>query len=202
MRRRAILPLALGVALAPVALPAKPVPWRRLITQHDKNRLREWRNAWVTALSQARAAGFGARIDAEGALLQPDTALEQPAAPDGDYRCRLFKLGKAVVSSSPGFIAYPAAHCRIADGRLAVLDGVQRPGGQLFPYDGSRLLLLGGLAVGDEQGMVRYRRDDDRDLLGLMTRIGPQRWRVAFPAPAWQSRLDVLELVPDTPTPG
>lgn len=201
MSKRLIPLLALAGALAPMALPAKPVRWQRLITQHDKNRLREWRNVWVLALSQARTAGFGARIAAEGVLLQPDAALEQPAAPDGDYRCRLFKLGKAVVSSSPGFIAYPAAHCRIADGRLDVLDGVQRPGGQLYPYDGSRLLLLGGLAVGDEQGTVRYRRDDDRDLLGLMNRIGPQRWRVAFPAPAWQSRLDVLELVPATGKP-
>jgi len=188
--------LALLAALALPATAAGPIRWQRLISQHDKNRLREWRTSWTTALTQARAAGFGAQVDAEGDWLKPDAALEHPALPDGSYRCRLVKVGRSLLEPSPGFVALPPAACEVADGRLDVLEGVQRPGGQLFPYDPTRMLLLGGLGVGDEQGTVRYGRDGQRDLLGLVDRIGPARWRVAFPEPAWQSKLDVLELTP------
>ena len=193
--RLASLAVAFGLAMPGVA--AVSSHWQRLISQHDKTRLREWRNAWDQALTQARNGGFAAQIAAEGVLLQPDSALDRPDIPDGLYRCRLFKLGKAPISASPGFIAYPSARCRVGDGRLDVLEGEQRPGGRLFHYDDARLLLLGGMAVGDEQGTVRYGRDSQRDLLGLLDRVGPQRWRVAFPQPAWQSKLDVLELVPE-----
>lgn len=194
MRRWTVLAFAAVLALPAVA--SEPLPWPRLISQHDRNRLREWRTTWTTALAQARNAGFGARIDAEGVLLQPDAALEHPTPPDGPYRCRLIKVGRSLLEPSPGFVALPPAACEVADGRLDVLEGVQRPGGQLFPYDAARMLLLGGLAVGDEQGTVRYGRDSQRDLLGLVDRIGPTRWRVAFPEPAWQSKLDVLEMIP------
>jgi hypothetical protein len=189
-RRLAVL------ATMPLLLAAKPVGWQRLISQHDKTRLREWRTSWTTALAQARAAGFAAQVDAEGALLQPDAALDHPSPPDGHYRCRLLKIGRSLVNPSPGFLALPSAACTVMDGRLDVTEGLQRPGGELYAYDPMRMLLLGGLAVGDEQGMVRYGRDGQRDLMGLLTRIGPARWRVAFPEPTWQSKLDVLELIP------
>jgi hypothetical protein len=194
MKRGWLLGLAAIVALAAPLTAA--VRWQRLISQHDKNRLREWRTTWQAALAQARAAGFSTQVAAEGVLLQPDAALDRPTPPDGRYRCRLFKIGRSLLQPSPGFLALPPAACEVAEGRLDVLEGVQRPGGQLFPYDGTRLLLLGGLAVGDEQGTVRYGRDGQRDLLGLVDRIGPERWRVAFPEPAWQSKLDVVELTP------
>ena len=33
-------------------------------------------------------------------------------------------------------------------------------------------------------------------MAGFVERVGPRRWRIAFPYPAFESNLDVLELVP------
>ena len=67
---------------------------------------------------------------------------------------------------------------------------------QLYPLDGERQLFLGANTLGDEENVMRYRRDPDRNVLGLFDRIGPHRWRLAMPAPRWQSMLEVLELTP------
>ena len=34
------------------------------------------------------------------------------------------------------------------------------------------------------------------DVAGYVERIGPNRWRLVMPAPAFESKLDVLELTP------
>jgi hypothetical protein len=169
--------------------------WRSVITSRDRTRVHNWREAWLAALDRAKAGGAGARIAAEGALLSPDAALDGPAAPDGDYRCRVIKLGAA----TPGgldYVAYPAFRCRIARGRFAKLDGSQRPAGRLYPYDDARQLFLGAMVLGDESGAIPYGRDPDRDMAGVIERIGPHRWRLVLPYPRWESMLDVMELVP------
>lgn len=190
---------ALLALAAPASARRDPNNWRDVITTHDRTRLKDWRTSWTEALQQARAGGFGAQVDAEGVWLQPDVALDQPRPPDGLYRCHIVKLGTAPGYAGPGkhgFIAMPEGDCRVAGGILAKLDGEQRPGGRLFAYDDARLLFLGGMAVGDEAGLVRYKRDPQRALVGLVERIGPQRWRLVLPRPAWESHLDVMEIVP------
>jgi hypothetical protein len=76
------------------------------------------------------------------------------------------------------------------------LNGSQRPVGVLFPDHDRRLIFLGTLQLGDEAAAIRYGRDTERDLVGLVERIGPRRWRIGFPAPHFESLLDVIELVP------
>lgn len=169
--------------------------WRALITDTDRDRLRGWRDAWTEALAAVRAAGDGPLLDAEGVLLKPDAALVPPAAPDGAYRCRVFKLG----ARDPGgrvFSVSPAQACRIGGGRFTMIDGVQRPAGRLWADDGTRLVFLGAMALGDERGRLGYGRDHDRDMVGVLERIGPRRWRLVLPRPHWQSLIDVIELRP------
>ena len=36
----------------------------------------------------------------------------------------------------------------------------------------------------------------DRDLIAVLERIGPQRWRLVLPWPQYESNLDLIELVP------
>ena len=173
--------------------------WRAAATGADRARLRDWRGAFVEALGKARAGGHGAAVAAEGILLDPDAALGGPPVPNGDYRCRVIKLG----ARQPGgldYVAYPAFACRIqADGRLrgfAKLSGSQRPVGMIFPGDPMRDVFLGTLVLGDESRAMQYGRDPDRDLAGFVERIGPARWRMVLPRPAFESTLDVIELVP------
>ena len=68
--------------------------------------------------------------------------------------------------------------------------------GRLFPENDRRLLFLGTLQLGDEQGVIRYGHDRERDMTAWLERIGAARWRLVFPYPAFESSLDVLELVP------
>ncbi len=171
--------------------------WRRVATSADRDRLRRWREAWMTALPRARAADPAA-VAAQGTLFAPDAALSGGAAPAGRYRCRVFKLGGAG-SAMRDFTAYPAFDCRISDeGRVRSFfkeSGSQRPVGLLFP-DGDRTVFLGTLLLGDERAALQYGQDRDRDMAGVLERVGERRWRLVLPYPRFESLLDVIELVP------
>ena len=100
------------------------------------------------------------------------------------------------------YVAYPAFACRIgpADGvqSFTKLTGSQRPVGVIYPGDALRQVFLGTLVLGDEQRAMQYGTDPDRDVAAFVERIGPNRWRMVIPSPAFESKTDVIELVPAT----
>ena len=186
-------------AKAPIA-PAVAVPdWRGVAKRDDLRRLRTWREAFVEALAEAKAKGNSAQVAAEGALLEPDAALDEAAIPVGAYRCRTLKLGSAD-DGGLGFVAYPAFDCLVKrqDDATIVekLNGAQRPFGRLYPGGARRQIFLGTLILGDETRALGYGRDATRDMAGAIERIGPQRWRLILPYPRFESTLDVIEFVP------
>ena len=79
---------------------------------------------------------------------------------------------------------------------LSKLTGSQRLVGTIYPHDTTRAVFLGTVALGDERNAMRYGRDATRDVAGWVERIGPARWRLIQPYPAFESTLDVLDLVP------
>jgi hypothetical protein len=174
--------------------------WRETATDDDRRRLRLWRDSFVEALSEARAAGHADEIAREGALLDPDSALAGARLPVGDYRCRTLKLG----SQGEGgltYTPYPAFRCRVgpgADGRMhfTKLSGSQRPVGRLYEEHDRRQIFLGTMQLGDEARALRYGRDPELNMAGIVERIGERRWRIVFPYPHFESTLDVIELVP------
>lgn len=178
---------------------AAPVDWRRVATTADRTRLRNWRVAWIEAVAKARAAGNGTAIDAQGALFDPDHALDTAMPPPGEYRCRIFKLG-ARGTGARDFAAFPFFACRVeAEGDVSSFyktDGSQRPVGLAFRDDASRAIFLGTMMLGDEKNALEYGRDADRDMAGIIQRVGPQRWRVGLPYPRFESTLDVIEMLP------
>jgi hypothetical protein len=197
---RLILPLAaLTIAACTTTQTAPPVQsWQREATEADRTRLRDWRAAFTRALQQARAAGHAADVEREGRLLEPDAALGGPV-PNGDYRCRVIKVG-AKTEGLLNYIAYPAFRCRIEQGnaqRFTKLSGSQRQVGLIYPGDAVRNVFLGTLVLGDERQAQPYGVDPERDLAGWVERIGDNRWRIIFPYPHYESTLDVVELVPE-----
>jgi hypothetical protein len=178
--------------------------WHDLITDPDHLRLRAWRKAMVDGLAKARASGSGARIDAEGKLLDPDAGIEGATLPVGYYRCRVIKLGAKppAVAGHDNFIAYPAHRCQVRPSgpvtKLVELDGLQKPSGRLYQDGSSRVVFLGTMILGDEVKPIAYGRDADRDVVGIVQRVEPGRWRMIVPQPAWESLADVLELVPES----
>ena len=173
--------------------------WQSVATPADRARIRDWWPAWQEALASARSGGHSAEISADGVLLEPLAALPNPHLPPGTYRCRTIKLG------SPGgtlsYVAYPYFQCRVDAEQdmfsLTKLTGSQRQVGLIFDDNDRRKIFLGTLALGDEARAMDYGADADRNVAGLVERIGPTRWRIVFPRPAFESIVDVMELVPE-----
>ncbi len=172
--------------------------WRMVTTEQDRDRLRNWRKAWVEALPKARAVDAAA-IAEQGQLFEPDRALDRAMPPAGDYKCRTFKLG----SQRPemrDFTAYPWFNCRIGSESelqsFAKLDGSQRPMGKIYAESDTRVIFLGALELGDETIPLTYGQDRKRDMAGYIERIGATRWRLVLPWPTFESQIDVIELVP------
>jgi hypothetical protein len=59
-----------------------------------------------------------------------------------------------------------------------------------------RGVFLGTMMIGDETTALDYGRDADRDMAGLIERVGDSRWRIVLPYPRFESMLDVVEIVP------
>ena len=191
---------ACAMVQPPTAVVTQPrQDWRAVATESDRVRLRDWRKTFTSAIASARASGHSADIDREGVLLQPDSALAGGPIPNGMYKCRVIKVG-AKSTGMLGFVAYPNFSCRVQqDGRLlsfAKLSGSQRQVGLIFPSDGLRQVFLGTLMLGDEARAMHYGVDQERDVAGLVERIGPSRWRLVMPSPHFESQLDVMELIP------
>lgn len=195
--------LALAAALPAAAQEAPPpsaAQWRAAATEADRVRLRGWRSAWIAGLNQARGGDAGA-IAADPVLFDPDRALDDPMPPAGTYRCRVFKLGaRGNATAMASFTAYGWFTCRIdGDGdvrRFTKTDGSQRPAGTLYRDTSQRGIFLGTLAVGDESMAFRYGQDAQRDMIGIVERIAPARWRIALPSPHFESLIDIFEIVP------
>jgi len=205
MRALLVLPLLLiANACGTVRQSAGMVPqwsndWRQVATDNDRKRLRDWRSALVSGLDAARKAGHGAEIDREGALLDPDAALPGGTIPNGAYACRVIKVG-AKSAGLLDYISYPPFACRIEQERdlqgFAKLTGSQRQVGLIFPNDALRQVFLGTLVLGDEREARQYGQDETRDVAAFVERIGPDRWRMVMPRPAFESQTDVMELRP------
>ena len=171
--------------------------WREVATQDDRERLRDWRTAFSTALARARAAGQATAIAREGRLLDPDAAIPG-GIPNGRYRCRIIKLG-AKSEGLLDYVDYPPFACRVQPERdlqgFAKLTGSQRPVGLIFPNDSLRQVFLGTLVLGDENRSMQYGRDSERDIAAWVERIDANRWRMVLPSPRFESLIDVIELV-------
>lgn len=195
----ALAPLAGCASLQPTVITHHTRDWRQVVTADDRERLRDWRTAWMRALQAAQRSGHGADIAREGPLLQPDAALPGPTLPNGRYRCRTIKVG-AKSEGLLDYIAYPYFACRVQQERdlqgFAKLTGSQRPVGLIFPQDQLRSVFLGSLVLGDEARAMQYGGDRERDVAAYVERIGPNRWRLVMPYPRFESLVDVIELTP------
>jgi len=186
-------------ATAAVPVKKNDTNWRDIATDFDRGRLRQARAAWNEGLEEARRTN-AADIAALGPLADPDVALDNPAPPPGPYRCRAIKLGSQS-DSTLSFVAYNFFRCTIRpgpNGRLLFdkLDGSQRQHGIFWPDNRTAMVFIGTISLGDERSTIPYGADNQRNLIGTLNRVGPARWRIALPRPAWESDIDLVELVP------
>lgn len=172
--------------------------WKVYATPADVRRLARLESAWQAGLKRARAEGHEAELNALGALAVPGGGLTPRVQPGpGAYRCRTYKLGGD--AQGLPFVAYPFFKCAVEltpGGDLIVrkLDGSQRFAGKLYPERENRLVYLGAAALGSETP-PGYGENAARDQIGVLERVGDDRWRLALPLPATESSLDIIELV-------
>jgi hypothetical protein len=173
--------------------------WRTVASEGDLQRIERTSAAWAEALDEARRAGFTRAIEGEGPLLDPEASLPRPAPSPGSYRCRMIKLGTQ--GKIPAFNAFKPFFCyvEVQDDQLNIVKqtGTQRPAGWLYEDDDKkRLVFLGTLALGTEEAPLPYGENPERDMAGVLERVGPFRYRLVIPWPRQESKLDIIELVP------
>jgi len=216
---RALIPSLLATALlascatTPPPPPPPPPPsvpdapsgavlsdWRGVITASDRDRYQRRDAAWTLALQQARRQPGSGDLSSLGDLIEPNAARPSVAPPVGAYRCRTIKLGSQGGEEGLGYVVYGWFACRIEQTsgglKFSKLTGSQRPSGLLYPENDRHMLFLGSMALASEPAARAYGRRPDRDMVGVVERIGERRWRLAIPWPANESNLDLIELVP------
>ena len=182
--------------------PGGPVlaDWSAAITPADRTRLARLDRAWTQSLTEARQFEGSGDLASVGNLIDPRAGRADAAPPPGDYRCRTVKLGNQG-GSGLGYVVYDWFRCRVErtpNGlKFLKLTGSQRQTGLLFPDSERRMIFLGGLSLGDEPPANSYGQNAERDLVGVVERIGDGRWRLALPYPQYESTLDLIEFVRD-----
>jgi hypothetical protein len=206
--------LMVALALAGCTLPDKDKPrpvisappptkaeiWQEIASSEDANRIRRVGTAWSSGLAEARAAGFGDEIKAEGDLLDVKAAQPKPAPTPGSYSCRVIRLGKEK-GRGPAFQRFKPFFCYVGvEAELFTIvkqTGSQRPAGRLWEDDSpTQMVFLGTLALGDEEEARAYGEDPRRDTAGVFERFAPFKWRLVIPFTQSGARVDIFELTP------
>ena len=182
-----------------VGPPLKSEAWRQVATDADESRLARLATAWEQGLGDVRR-NYAGEVRREGVLLRPQAALPRPAPTPGSYNCRLIKLGRATPKTR-AYESFKPFFCYVeVEGDLLSIvkqTGSQRPAGRLWEDDDpNRLFFLGSLALGSEDQPLAYGDNPERDMAGILQRIGPFKWRLVIPWPQSTSKLDVFELTP------
>ncbi len=180
--------------------PGKADEWMSVASAPDTDRVRRLEDAWRQGLAEARAAGFRQAVAAEGELLRPSAALPMPALTPGSYQCRLVRLGR-YTRKTRAYEAFKPFFCYVeaVEGQLTLVKqtGSERPAGRLWEDDlPTRMVFLGSMALGNDEGPLAYGEKSARDMAGVVERVAPFRWRLVIPWPRGQSKLDVFELTP------
>jgi hypothetical protein len=157
--------------------------WRAQATPADAELLDTLPTRWNQALEQARAARLTRRVSAEGALLDPKTALARAAPAPGPYGCRVIRFPapgtKMRWDQSANFFCFVGAE---ADGPSLTVDGVpQRLGGYLFEEKGGTRLVFLGAARTRRGALAAYGDAAGTNAIGMVERIGDFRYRLTVP---------------------
>jgi hypothetical protein len=187
------------VFLALLVMLAASLPGRadgeldKRLTAFDKDRLARFETIMAEALAEARAGGAPEDVRLlEDALAGTPLPLEGGFDPTGDWKCRTLKAGGGLP-----LVAYGWFKCRISDDEagwmLRKLTGSQRTKGMFYTLSATRLAYVGAGYMVHETPR-RYGEDPQHDQVAIAERRAANRLILLFPAPQFDSKLDVLVL--------
>lgn len=186
--------LAFALLLAVAAIPAAKADGEmdKRLTAADKDRLARFETVMAEALGEAKAGAPEDMKLLDAALAGAPMPLAEGFDPTGDWKCRTIKAG-----GDPPLVVYGWFKCRISDDgagwMLEKLTGSQRTKGRFYTLSATRLAYLGAGHYADEAAR-NYGDDPKRDQVALVERRADNRIVLMFPAPQYESKLDVLLL--------
>ncbi|MER9969658.1 DUF4893 domain-containing protein [Mesorhizobium sp. M0060] len=163
---------------------------QKLITTADKARLDKYGETRKAALDEAKA-GDPAEVKQLDALLAKPLVSFSDKDLTGNWQCRTIKAG----GLNP-LVIYGWFKCKVSDDgsgwRLEKITGSQRTKGRFFDDGEKRAIYLGSFYVNDDSAKP-YGSGPESDQVGYAFRNSASEWRIEFPAPHYESKLDILE---------
>lgn len=164
----------------------------KIMTPADNLRLKNYESVRMEALGEAKAGGDPGELAALEQTLAKPTLPINDADLTGNWKCRTTKLGNL----SP-LVVYSWFKCRVTDDgsgwMLEKLSCSQRTKGRFYTDSETRLIYLGGGYVNDDPAPP-YGQGPKSDEAGYAFLTGKNEWRIEFPSPYYESKLDILEL--------
>ncbi|AZO29677.1 DUF4893 domain-containing protein [Mesorhizobium sp. M1B.F.Ca.ET.045.04.1.1] len=164
---------------------------QKLITAADKARLDKYGETRKAALEEAKV-GDPAEVRELDALLSKPLVAFSDKDLTGNWKCRTIKAG----GISP-LVIYGWFKCKVSDDgsgwRLQKISGSQRTTGRFFDDGEKRAIYLGSFSVNDDKAKP-YGSGAESDQIGYAFRNSATEWRIEFPAPYYESKLDIMEL--------
>lgn len=162
-----------------------------LITDADRARLEAFEATKAEAVGEARAGGSADDLFVLEQILDRPQMSFDGFDLTGEWECRTIKVG-----GLSSLVVYSWFRCRVTDDgsgwRLEKLSGSQRTTGRFFDESETTLTYLGSFYIaGDEP--PAYGSGPDSDQVGRAFHGGDNQWRIEFPAPRFESKLDILE---------
>ncbi|MDQ2879375.1 MAG: DUF4893 domain-containing protein, partial [Pseudomonadota bacterium] len=154
--------------------------WRAIASPADQARIDGLAARWQK-LDTAIPARRRPRGAVERHLLDPAAAQPLAAIPPGAYWCRLHRIGAVPISAggSPDYCFVTLEHGKLAFTRQS---GTTLPGGWLFAdEDNKRMVLLATDRPAGAASAPAYGSNAARDIVGVIERIGPLKWRLVTP---------------------
>ncbi|QKD03379.1 DUF4893 domain-containing protein [Mesorhizobium loti] len=184
-------PLVAAIGLFCCALPAlADGQAQKIITPADKARLDKYDETRKGALAEAKA-GDPADVQQLDALLAKPLVAFSDKDLTGNWQCRTIKAGE----TSP-LVIYGWFKCKVTDDgsgwRLEKISGSQRTKGRFFD-DGDKRAIYLGVGYVNSDPAKPYGSGPQTDQVGYAFRTGPNEWRIEFPAPYYESKLDIIE---------
>jgi hypothetical protein len=161
-----------------------------LITAADKARLDKYGETRKAALAEAKA-GDPAEVRQLDALLTKPLVAFSDKDLTGNWRCRTIKAGGPLP-----LVIYGWFKCKVTDDgsgwRLEKISGSQRTKGRFFDDGEKRSIYLGSFYVNSDPAKP-YGSGPQTDQVGYAFRNSAKEWRIEFPAPYYESKLDIIE---------
>jgi len=164
---------------------------QKIITDADKARLDAYGETRKAALAEAKA-GDPAEVKQLNAMLAKPLVTFSDKDLTGNWHCRTIKAG----GDFGALVIYDWFKCKVTDDGsgwvLEKISGSQRTKGRFYDDGEKRSIYLGSFYVAGDP-VKPYGDGPDTDQVGYAFRNGADAWRIEFPAPYYESKLDIIE---------